>query len=302
MGAPASAAHPPQQPGGAPRGLRGDPAAAARGAGAGAAAAAHRARPRPGARRRVQGQVSVPQIPRVPSCLPRPLHSPPIPPCIPPLGLQPLLPPPGPRLQPPGRIQGRVCPRVFPHTALCPHPFLTPMSLHPCVPLSPWPSMSPPCLSIFSCPHIPGPGSLYAPLPCPFVPLSPPPHVLPSPCVPISSCPHVPMSPILISLPVSMSPYTHVPLVTMSPSLLSPYPRPHVPRSHSHVTPFPCPTSPQFPSPYSSCPHVPHPRFSMCPCHPHLCVPLPRYEEEINHRTEKENEFVLLKKVGGPRH
>uniref|UniRef100_A0A803VN15 Keratin, type II cytoskeletal 8 n=2 Tax=Ficedula albicollis TaxID=59894 RepID=A0A803VN15_FICAL len=102
------------------------------------------------------------------------------------------------------------------------------------------------------CPHTPPPL-------CPFVPLSPPPHVLPPPYVPISSCPRVPTSPILISLPVLMSPYTQVLPVAMSTSLLSPYPCPHVP--HSQV-----PTSSQLPSPHSPCPHVPHPHFSVSPC------------------------------------
>ena len=44
--------------------------------------------------------------------------------------------------------------------------------------------------------------------------------------------------------------------------------------------------------PMSLHPHVPHARLQALPSSP-------RYEEEINHRTEKENEFVLLKKVRG---
>ncbi|NXO03962.1 K2C8 protein, partial [Rhinopomastus cyanomelas] len=38
-----------------------------------------------------------------------------------------------------------------------------------------------------------------------------------------------------------------------------------------------------------------HPRDPLGPCSPNPSR-VPRYEEEINHRTEKENEFVLLKK------
>lgn len=152
-------------------------------------------------------------------------------------------------------------------SALCPHH--VPGS--PCVLMSPhlW-SKSP------LCPHI-------LPLPCPFVPLSSLcPYILLSPyshVTHIPPCPNVPKYP--------RPPRCHVPIPTVSISLsLCP------PSSSAHIPPTPIPTFPMSP-----CPPSP---FLCVPLCPHPCVPLPRYEEEINHRTEKENEFVLLKKVGGP--
>lgn len=53
-----------------------------------------------------------------------------------------------------------------------------------------------------------------------------------------------------------------------------------------------------FLCPHALCPHVPHVPVPLATPSPAPSPPLsPRYEEEINHRTEKENEFVLLKKV-----
>ncbi|XP_042692017.1 keratin, type II cytoskeletal 8-like isoform X2 [Centrocercus urophasianus] len=88
-------------------------------------------------------------------------------------------------------------------------------------------------------------------------------------------------------------------MAAMSPCLLSSHPPitplsliPHVPVSlglHMPTFPFLHVLHPF----HIPCPHV------LAPLCPHVPTPSPlpcRYEEEINHRTEKENEFVLLKK------
>lgn len=277
VGAPSGSAPTPQQPGGAPRGLRRDPAAAARGTRAGTAAAARRAWPRQGARRGVQGQVSVPECPLNPLGLRRPLHSPPIAPCSPAWAAPAADPTPATPAASWRNSRLCLCPQVFPHIALCPHP-VCPQPYVPTMSLG---------LLVSSCPHISGPSHLYVLTSshC-LVPLSPCP-----PYVPISSCPHIPMSP--ISLPVLMSPNTHVLPVAMSPSLLSPFPCPCVP--HPQV-----PTSPRLPSPHSPCPHVPHPRFSVCPCAPILVSPCPGMRRRSTTAQRRRTSLSCSKRWGDP--
>lgn len=148
--------------------------------------------------------LSVPQTPWVPPCLPRPFHSPPIPPCSPPGAVLPADPTQATPAASWRNSRPCLCPQVFSHIPLCPHPVCpqphVPLSLCPPVPMALDVTTMSLGLPVSSCPHIPGPNPLCVPTSS---------HCL----VPLSPCPHLRM----LSHPLSPC-YPPVPVFLCHPS------------------------------------------------------------------------------------